>query len=608
MGVRLSRLRALFPSREELRTNRLEFLLCGVSGLLGPLIFPKYDIGDLAWVALVPFFWSIARLRGRALAWATVAFGFVWNYTTLFWLNTLTIFNPFIPAAAVLAALVETGLLLWFAFPASFAMRKLKPWLAPPVVAGLWVGYEFVRHFTDLAFPWNLLGHTQLQATLSPITQIAAVVGVLGVSFCLAIVNAAIAALIARRQNWSQRLAIVIVPLIVVASAWLYGRISLPSPLEGPQLKVAVIQPNVSQLDKWNVYDPATSESDRNTIENAMIRKQFGMMQEVSGQKPQLYILPETAFTTPWFVYDTELQKVLRQTAENLKADVFFGADNREPRDVYMEQVRRGFIEPRPDRPPTTHTLPLLKLTAGADGTTNVAESGEMAVFNAAWLMKPEGLNDAVYNKVQLVPFGECAPLVDMIPFFQEKIMMVGSFQKGMQFTIFKTGELRYGALICFESVFPQLARGLARAGAQAIVVLTNDAWYDPSYLIRHGGFWGTLFKLPVIRSLAASGPYQHFVNSQFRAIETGLPVMRVANTGITAFIGPAGRINEKLGFGERGTMVQTIRGGRSGSQTLYTRFGDWFATLCLFLSIGMVIAQYVSARREARQRANTDY
>src|SRR5205814_2823476 len=144
-------------------------------------------------------------------------------------------------------------------------------------------------------------------------------------------------------------------------------------------------------------------------------------------------VLPETAFTTPWFVYDTELHSEMHKLARELNADVFFGADNREPQKDYFEKLREGIRTPSPNAIPYRLVLPGLTTRKNDRGETVPAEQGEMAVFNSAWQVTPQGgLADRVYNKIQLVPFGETAPFVDKIPLFQEKIMMVGSFQAGL--------------------------------------------------------------------------------------------------------------------------------------------------------------------------------
>lgn len=618
-------------SREEWRQNRTAFALCAASGLLGIPIFPGYSVHWLAWFALVPLLLALPRLRGKALAWGTMIFGFVWQYPTLFWLNTLVVFHPLIPAGVLFAAFVEAAYFLLFTFPASFVLRGRRPWLAAWAVALLWTSVEYLRSLTDLALPWNLLGHTQVGATIGgSIVQWAEFGGVFLVSAIVALGNAMNAALVRSirerlfsRFCWKYAIFVVMLGLVVMGGSRL-ARTHSPERLAAladpkpSRLRIALIQPNISQIDKWNSYAPETSAERRMQLEVGMARKQFAMidqahndarstsnttswLDEETSRLAQLYLLPETAFTEPGFVYDEPLHRELQRMAQYYDADIFFGADNRRPMDEYREELRRGFLKPGRGPGVTTHSLPAFKVRANADGTTEPYED-TMAIFNSAWLMSPEGgLSESVYNKVQLVPFGETAPLVDMIPYFQEKIMMVGSFQKGLEFTVFETDGVKYGALICFESAFGSLARGLVRNGAQMIVVLTNDAWYDPGYAIERGGFWGLLFRLPVIRTFAAAGPRQHYVHSFFRATEMRVPLVRVANTGISAVIGPDGKAAVETGYGEEAIIQRNLQIPRAPG-TLYAAFGDLFAIKCLVFS-GIVMAlQFVMHLRRKRR------
>lgn len=612
------RLKALFPSRYEWKDHWLEFLLCALSGIFGALIFPKVGMGVLAWIALTPYFFALRSLRGRSLIWGTYIFGFVWYYASLWWLNSLAVFNPFIPLGIVLLSVVQATYFLWFAFPAAYAIRRLPGWASPFILAMLWAGMEYLRCISDFAFPWNYLAHSQVTsetATSQPLfAQLSEIGGVYLVSACIVLFNAANAELVGRillmREeskiaHLTRALPGYIAALMLLGAARYSGArlesatLAAQEAVSGenpPTLKIAVVQPNVSQLDKWNAYSGST-ERERAAM-SVMIRKTFQMMTAAGLQRPDLYVLPETAFPTPWFVYEVELHRTLREMADNLKGDIFFGADSREPHSRYRERVREGFREPGVDRGPTTFTMPRLT-TRFENGTTVTAEEEDrMAIFNSAFLVKPGlGLVETVYNKVQLVPFGESAPIVGMIPYFQEKIMMVGSFQRGLEYTTFQTGKVRYGAMICFESAFGQLARGLALSGAQMICVLTNDAWYDPQYLIDRKGFFGRLFSIIGLRQLAASGPSQHYVHSIYRAIETRLPLVRAANTGISAFIEPSGQIKRQIEFGEQATMVESIAAPER-PMTFYVRFGDWFAKLCIALLLGTIGWMWFERRR----------
>ena len=128
-----------------------------------------------------------------------------------------------------------------------------------------------------------------------------------------------------------------------------------------------------------------------------------------------------------------------------------------------------------------------------------------------------------VYNKVHLVPFGEYTPLLTYLPFLEKLTAAGGDFVPGDGHKPIKTDIGNIGILICYEGAFPSITNETVREGAQVLVNLTNDAWYDRT-----------------------SAPFQHFAFSIFRAIETDRYVLRAANTGISAIIDPKGVLMQK--------------------------------------------------------------
>jgi apolipoprotein N-acyltransferase len=611
-GVPLNPVRMLarlWPSREDRERHGRDYLLCAASGVAGWFVFPEFCFAELAWVALVPYFVALRRLEGASLVRGTMLFGVVWFYGNLWWLNTLFVFNPFIPIGVVLLAAVCASYLLLFAFPARWCLRRCPPRLALPCVAALWTGVEHLRSFTELAFPWNLLGHSQVVPRMMTMVQIADLGGVAAISFLIVLANAALAQLVSvltvRRSSGTNGLVQAVVHLAVVAAiltaANAYGVMSLfrwSGRVGGADgLRVSVVQPNTSQMDKWTIYSPETSPEQRTAMETNMLRTMFDLMAAAAAEQPALIVLPEAVIVSPWFVYERELHRALEQFAADNRTDLLLGADNREPWESYSARRRRGFRPPRAGDKPTSRPLPQMRLVLDERGETVPLEaSPRMAVFASVWQVKADsGLQPFVYDKVQLVPFGEQAPILGHIPYFQDRIMMVGSFQAGTEQTLFETGGTRYGALICFESTFARLAAHLARADARFLCVMTNDAWYDPRYLIERGGAAGLIMRLPLLRQLAASGPPQHYLHAILRAVETRLPVVRSANTGISAIIGPAGDVHHQTPWGEKRVITDTLDVAPR-PPTVYVSYGEWFAHACL-----MLVALYWLWRLAAR-------
>jgi apolipoprotein N-acyltransferase len=185
--------------------------------------------------------------------------------------------------------------------------------------------------------------------------------------------------------------------------------------------------------------------------------------------------------------------------------------------------------------------------------------------YNSAVMVNEEGRLVAQYDKIRLLPFGEYVPLPRWLPFASYIPTMVGDFTPGAQYTLMPLGRARTGVFICFESAFPYISRHFAAEGADVLVNISNDGYLGPT---------------PVMR--------QHLANTVFRAVENDRPVLRVTNTGITAFVT------------ERGEVIDATEGFRpevkawpvwrvAGAKTFYTRFGDIFVGLCAALSLVVV-------------------
>ncbi len=179
--------------------------------------------------------------------------------------------------------------------------------------------------------------------------------------------------------------------------------------------------------------------------------------------------------------------------------------------------------------------------------------------FNSLVTVAPNGIVQDMFDKVHLVPFGEYIPF--RIEFLRAMAASSGfGFTPGDTVRLIDTPLGRALPLICYEGIFP---RHLFRAGARAdyILLITNDAWF------------GTF-----------SGPYQHFDQARFRAVEHRLPVVRAANTGVSAVIGPDGQVAGSLPLGEAGHLDAAVSSG--GEPSFYSRTGDWPVLVILLLTL----------------------
>jgi apolipoprotein N-acyltransferase len=200
--------------------------------------------------------------------------------------------------------------------------------------------------------------------------------------------------------------------------------------------------------------------------------------------------------------------------------------------------------------------------------------------YNSAVLVNEEGRLVAQYDKIRLLPFGEYVPLPRWFPGAWLLSGLVGDFTPGTKYPLLPLGTARGGVFICFESAFPEIARTFAREGADVLINISND---------------GYLGRTPVLR--------QHLANAVFRAVENERPVLRVTNTGISAFITERGAVLDATDSFEPTVRTWMITRAANG-QTFYTRHGDLFVAVCAIISILLFVHSQWSVVRRARRTA----
>ena len=214
-------------------------------------------------------------------------------------------------------------------------------------------------------------------------------------------------------------------------------------------------------------------------------------------------------------------------------------------------------------------------MIVGTVGTGSVASAKlePQSVFNSAALIAPDGRWVARYDKIHLVPFGEYVPFQRLLGFAHQLTREVGNFVPGARRNVFDLGPYKVGTFICYESIFPGEIRQFAANGAQVFVNISNDEWFG------HTG-----------------APYQHLNQARMRAVENRRWLLRDTNSGITAVIDPYGRITERAPR-DTATALPAPFGAISAT-TFYTRHGDWFAWLCVIISVGVGVAGFFNKRK----------
>jgi apolipoprotein N-acyltransferase len=205
------------------------------------------------------------------------------------------------------------------------------------------------------------------------------------------------------------------------------------------------------------------------------------------------------------------------------------------------------------------------------------AEVRESTVYNSVFLVNPQGRIKQRYDKIRLMPFGEFVPYRNLLPWPDYYLKGTEDYARGTEYTLFEAGGLRFAAVICWEMYFPDIAREFTRRGAELLVNITNEAWFGDSDASR-----------------------QFLALSVFRAVENAVYVARAANTGISAFIDPYGRILTKVEQNGKavevaGYAVADIQ--RRTETTVYTRLGDVFALANLALCVSVVFVTSLRRR-----------
>ncbi len=213
---------------------------------------------------------------------------------------------------------------------------------------------------------------------------------------------------------------------------------------------------------------------------------------------------------------------------------------------------------------------------------------GTLSLLNSAYVLNRSGDIAGRYDKQHLVPFGEYIPLKPMLFFLDKLVVGIGDFQPGQGPTLLSIPygqdrrQVRFGVAICYEVIFPDLVRRLADSGANFLTTITNDAWFGNTV-----------------------APYQHFSMVVFRAVENRLSFARAANTGISGLIDPTGRILTATPIFTEQAITGTIPLG--APSTLYTRFGDVFAWVCVMITaLTVALARFFPRAADAIRRWST--
>ncbi len=552
----------------------LKYFPALTSGLFLALSFPDANISCLAFIALTPLLVSIQSMTDKESFYAGFITGMSYFLTLIYWIvPTIHVYGGL---NIILASCVLILLCLYLAlYPAifTFALKKfdqtINSYYIPILAALLWVGLEYIRTYAFTGFSWGALGYSQFRNI--NLIQISDLTGVYGVSFLIVLVNASLALfwinyrhvadldshdtinlrphkknktnnnLFLHIKSKKQYIIPAFYTILLVGSAYVYGgrQINLiDSQIKKAQkTKITIIQGNIKQDLKWS------DEFKLKTVE-----KYIQLSKSQIKNQPDLVIWPETALP---FYYGLEqvLSNQVNQCIQLSKTNFLVGSPA-------FEQ----------------------------DGKN-------IKFYNRTYMLDKFANIKGIWDKHHLIPFGEYVPFGNYLNFLGKITAQAGNFSPGEQSfiplefnanTLEETLDLQVspnqknapdlkvtrktGVLICFEILFPSIASEFVKNGADLLTTITNDAWFGYS-----------------------SAAMQHFSIAVFRAVENHRTMARAANTGISGFIDPKGKITTTTPlFTDKAVTSQV---SVLTSISFYTKYGDVFAmgSILAILAIYMV-------------------
>jgi apolipoprotein N-acyltransferase len=601
----------------------IRYGLGAVASLLLAASFPKFNIAGFAWIAPGLLLAATFHPRGTGTFRIGYVAGLVYYFAAFHWLLLIPVTGfPILGWFALSSYLALYPALwvwlCWRIFPrlqnapekpriTHHASRTARfgdfieafaalPWTQRAIwtfsCATIWVALEMILARLFGGLPWDLLGVSQYR--LVPLIQIASITGVYGVSFVVAWTSVsllcAMLAMFARptqRYAWMREILLpAAAVLLVFAFGWARlnqsAHAEIPPSLssireegarrtglrraeaassaqagegathESRQLRMTLVQPSIPQTFIWD----QTKDEER-------FRELLRLTELALTNHTDLLIWPESGIPKP-LRYFKEIFQAVSGMARSNQVWLIAGSDDLEQRPDAIE----GTMDPK-----------------------------DFASFNSSFLISPEGNLMNTYRKRSLVMWGEYIPLERWLPITKIFTPVSGSFTSGDKAVQFKLGDsgahgvprpTQTSVLICFEDVFPHIARASAEAETDFLVNITNDGWFGNS-----------------------AAQWQHAATAVFRAVENGLPLVRCSNNGLTCWIDANGRMREIFrdangsvygaGFA---TWTIPLSPREERVRTFYNQHGDWFGWACVAFAALLATKEFAWRRKQRQNSA----
>lgn len=479
-----------------------------ISGILMAVSFTFERLWFLNFFALIPLFLSLDFCSGRKkILRRMFSYSLSFYIPLMLWLYELLPVMDFgswnfpLMSLGIILIAVLHGLYLSSAV-CVFALVRRNNIADVFTFSALYVLGEWFQEITPFyPFPWGRLGVSAAQFTA--FIQSASLLGSLFISYLILVINGLIAYGIAHMKDIKQAGFAAGLLTIIFSVNTMYGsfRISAES-TDIPRSEVTLVQGNFSGQDKWN------SDTD------VMLERYISLTRNSVTNSTDLVIWPETAVPICLQEYDIG-RKQLLELAESENISLVIGVNH------------------------------------------NTFTGNDKQKFNSMVAITPDGSISEPYSKQILVPFGEFLPFEGLVETFCGKKGNFASYNAGNTSDPLETPVGKIGGIICYESIFPKIARRSSASGAEVFAVISNDSWFGDS---------------PAL--------YQHHSQAVMRAVENKRYVLRASNTAVTSIISPYGVVEKTALPFEADTLAGSFYTVQA--KTLYTRIGDVGILICL--------------------------
>lgn len=392
-------------------------------------------------------------------------------------------------------------------------LRKIISFPSIIIYPFIWVSLEYIRSFL---FPWGFVGYSMWKIT--PLIQISDITGIYGLSFLVMMVSGFLCDLMEGKDKKGKIITEGLITFLILIIAFIYGIGRLHTrKIEKVKINIVVLHTETPQEIKFRTkygqlkrYIELSEEGISSFLSN--------------GTKPDLIVWPETALLF-FFPSEKELSENLLNFVREKGVPILTGAIRKEIR------------------------------------------TGEKLFFNTAYLITPDGVD--FYDKIVLVPVGEYLPFRDKLGsiswirrIIRRSEAIRGDITGGNEKKVFRTDRMRFFTPICWEVIFPPFTREFVEMGADFLINISNDAWFENTSAIE-----------------------QHFVYGLFRSVENRVYLIRSSNKGISGIISPEGKVLEmrkKEGYISFSIPVY------DGRKSFYTSHGDIFSIIILLISISL--------------------